>query len=358
MNDFKYLAIVEWAKNQIKEKKLSSGDHFYSENELCEIHHVSRQTVRQALTTLENEKILVRRQGSGTFVKAAGGIHEKLSYNVGVISTYFSDYIFPSIVTGIELILKQRKVGMQLSITHNQVAEESQALKAMLNQDIRGLIVEPSKSALPNPNMKLYEQIKARGIPVVFFNAKYPWSDFPCVAMDDVAAARIVTDHLFELGHKRISGILSLDDLQGHKRYQGFMESFENHGAPNAEQSVLWYATAERKTLFTNSGERVEALLKNSSAVVCYNDNMAIKLLDFCKRLGVRVPEDVSIVGIDDSKLASVCEVPLTTVRHPHQELGECAARRLIEMIDAPDKPVEDTLFMPKLIVRDSTSKV
>lgn len=357
MNDFKYLAIVEWAKAQIRDKKLSSGDHFYSENELCEIHHVSRQTVRQALTTLENQNILVRKQGSGTFVKAAGGIHETLNYNVGVISTYFSDYIFPSIVTGIELVFKQNKIGMQLSITHNQVAEESQALKVVLNQDIRGLIVEPSKSALPNPNMELYERIKARGIPVVFFNAKYPWSDSPCVAMDDVEAARIVTDHLFELGHRRISGILSLDDIQGHKRYQGFMKSFEEHGAVNAEQNVLWYATGERKTLFTQSRERVEALLKNSSAIVCYNDNMAIKLMDFCKKMGLRVPEDISIVGIDDSKLASVCEVPLTTVRHPHQTLGECAAKRLIEMIGTPDAPTQDTLFAPELVIRDSTAK-
>lgn len=357
MNDFKYLVIVDWAKAQIKEKNLSSGDRFYSENELCDIHGVSRQTVRQALKMLENQDVIVRRRGSGTFVKAAGGAHRTQSFNVGVISTYFSDYIFPSIVTGIELVLKQRNVTMQLSITQNQVSEESRALKAMLSQDIRGLIIEPSKSALPNPNIELYEQIKARGIPVVFFNAKYPWSDFPCVAMDDVAAGRMVTDHLFELGHSKIAGIFSLDDIQGHERYKGFMQSFENHGVEDAEQSVLWYATNERKALFSRSKERVEDLLANATAVVCYNDSMAIKLLEFCRSAGINVPEDLSVVGIDDSKLSRVCEVPLTTIRHPHQELGECAAQKLLEMIDDPTAPVCDTLFAPELIIRNSTCK-
>ncbi len=355
MNDFKYLTIVEWAKAQIRDKQLSPGDHFYSENELCEIHSVSRQTVRQAMTTLEGQNIIVRKRGSGTFVKTTGGTQKALSCTVGVISTYFSDYIFPSIVTGIESVLKQRNVVMQLSITRNQVADEAQALKAMLNQDIRGLIMEPSKSALPNPNMDLYEQIKARGIPVVFFNAKYPWGDFPCVAMDDVKAGRVVTDHLFSLGHEKIAGILSLDDIQGHMRYRGFMQSFQNHGIENAEQNVLWYATNERKTLFTRSSERVEELLKSVSAVVCYNDNMAVKLLEFCKQRGIRVPEDISITGIDDSKIARVCEVPLTTVRHPHQELGECAACKLLELIDKPELPVEDMLFTPELVIRSST---
>lgn len=358
MDDFKYLTITEWVKNYIAEEKLSPGDKIYSEKELCDIHNVSRQTVRQALTLLESQNIIWRKRGSGTFVKAAKSSVARNSYNIGVISTYFSDYIFPSIVTGIEKVLRENKVGMQLSITHNQVFEESQALKTMLTQNVKGLIVEPSKSALPNPNMALYQQIRSLNIPLIFFNAKYPWSDFPCVVMDDVAAGKMLTDHLFDLGHKKIAGIFLLDDIQGHKRYQGFMKSYEEHKILTSEQNVLWFSTSEKKTLFTSSRNRVNALLNGCTAVVCYNDSLAIKLMDFCKREGIKVPDDISVVGIDDSKLASVCEVPLTTVSHPHQQLGEEAARKLIDMIENPKTNLNDMVFAPELIVRSSTTSL
>lgn len=355
MDDYKYLTIVEWAKKCISNEKKSSGDRFYSEKELCHIHNVSRQTVRQALMVLESQNVLFRKQGSGTFVKTANN-QRSCVFNVGVISTYFSDYIFPSIVTGIERILKANNIGMQLSITHNLVYEESQALKTMLSQGIKGLIVEPSKSALPNTNIALYEEIKAQNIPLVFFNAKYSWCDFPCVAMDDIEAGRVVTDHLFELGHKKISGIFALDDIQGHKRYQGFMKSSEHHGVCQAEQHVLWYSTNEKPTLFTLSKSRINSMLSNCTAVVCYNDSLAVSLLDYCNKHNIKVPDDISIAGIDDSKLSTVCDVPLTTVRHPHELLGEKTAEKLLEIMQNPSSETKDELFVPELIVRKSTA--
>ncbi|MBE6851170.1 MAG: GntR family transcriptional regulator [Ruminococcus sp.] len=354
MDEYKYLAIVEWAKKYIEEQHLLPDDRFLSENELCSIHNVSRQTVRQALKMLESENVICRVRGSGTFVKGAGGERTGGRLSVGVISTYFSDYIFPSIVTGIESVLKRNHTAMQLSITQNQVFEETQALKNMIAHGVSGLIVEPSKSALPNPNQKLYEEIRAKNIPLVFFNAKYPWADFPCVAMDDTVAGKLVTDYLFKSGHKKISAIFALDDIQGHKRYQGFINSCEERGIVTAEQNVLWYSTSERASLFSLSESRILSLLKESTAVVCYNDKLAVELLNFCKTRGINVPEDVSIVGIDDSKLATICDVHLTTVKHPHQVLGEMAAEKLLTMIRNPKAECEDSICKPELVIRDS----
>jgi GntR family transcriptional regulator of arabinose operon len=247
---------------------------------------------------------------------------------------------------------------MQLSITHNQVYEEAQALKGMIANGVQGLIVEPSKSALPNPNMDLYREIRANGIPLVFFNAKYPWSDYPYVAMDDEAAGKIVTDYLFDCGHKRIFGMFALDDIQGHKRYGGFMKSCIEHNVRTAEKDVLWFATAERNAIFLYAQLKLLEMLHQSTAVVCYNDKLAINLLRFCRQQGIRVPEDISIVGIDDSKYSSICEVPLTTVRHPHQVLGEAAAKMLIEQMNSASLRQEDTIFVPDLVVRDSVRKL
>ena len=358
MEDYKYLAIVKWAKEYIVSKHMRPNDRFLSEKELCEIHGVSRQTVRQALNCLESENIITRLRGSGTFVKDGVVKAPVQDMRIGVISTYFSDYIFPQIVTGIESVLNDSNIGMQLTITHNQVYEEAKALKSLIANGVQGLIVEPSKSALPNPNTELYQEIRNSRIPLVFFNAKYPWSDYPYVAMDDEAAGKIVTDYLFDCGHKRIFGMFALDDIQGHKRYGGFMKSCIEHNVRTAEKDVLWFATAERNAIFLYAQLKLLEMLHQSTAVVCYNDKLAINLLRFCRQQGIRVPEDISIVGIDDSKYSSICEVPLTTVRHPHQILGEAAAKMLIEQMNSASLRQEDTIFVPDLVVRDSVRKL
>ncbi len=354
MEDYKYLAIVDWIKNYIVSEHLQPNDRFLSEKELCAIHSVSRQTVRQALKCLESDGVICRVRGSGTFVKNGISNGSASSKRVGVVSTYFSDYIFPQIVTGIESVLNSSGIAMQLAITHNQVCEEAQALKTMISNGVDGLIVEPSKSALPNPNMDLYQEIRRNNIPLVFFNAKYPWADFPYAAMNDDSAGQIVTDYLFDCGHKQISGIFALDDIQGHKRYGGFMRSCLAHNVRTAEKNVLWFATSERAAIFQHQQKRLIELLVNSTAVVCYNDKLAVDLLRFCREHDISVPDSLSVVGIDDSKYSTICDVPLTTVRHPHQLLGEVAAKMLIDQMTDPDTQQKDVIFVPDLVIRDS----
>ncbi len=359
MDDYKYLSIVNWAKEIIIEKNLIAGDKFFSETELCDIHKVSRQTVRHALAYMERQGILSRKQGSGSFIQSPNAIPaEKNSKLVGIVSTYFSDYIFPSIVTGIERVLTNNNVSMQLMTTSNQVAEEARALEKMLAQNVGGLIVEPSKSALPNPNMALYNEIRARDIPLVFFNAKYSWSGSPLVAMDDYAAGQIATEHLISLGHRKITGIFVFDNMQGHKRYQGFMNSLIKHNILMPEKRVLWFPAAEQSGLFSKSESELSSLLDDSTAVVCYNDSLAVDLLRFCKQQGRNVPGDLSVVGIDDSNLARICEIPLTSVQHPKQQLGETAATILLEQMTNPSYKAKDMLFLPKLIKRTSSAPI
>ena len=358
MEEYKYLTIVEWAKNYIASEHLKPNDRFLTEKELCSIHGVSRQTVRQALMRLESENVISRVRGSGTFVKGGMISAQDNVKNIGVISTYFSDYIFPYIVTGIERVLNENGYAMQLAITHNQVTEETQALQTMMAHGVQGLIVEPSKSALPNPNSELYMQLKKNNVPLVFFNARYPWSNFSCVAMDDEAAGKIVTDYLFDCGHRKISGIFALDDIQGHKRYSGFMKSCLEHESQTAENDVMWFSTSEKKNLFQYREQKMLDILKNYSAIVCYNDNLAIKLLQFCKEHGISVPDDISVVGIDDSKMSSICDVPLTTVRHPHSVLGECAAETLLKLVRTHTTQPMDTFFPPELIIRQSVKRI
>jgi GntR family transcriptional regulator of arabinose operon len=144
--------------------------------------------------------------------------------------------------------------------------------------------------------------------------------------------------------------------MQGHKRYSGFMQSCLAHGIRESERNVIWFATSERNDIFSYTQDKLLGLLKDKSAVVCYNDKIAVKLLKLCRDNGIRVPEDISVVGIDDSRYASICEVPLTTVHHPQKKLGEAAARLLLDMIEGREMSPGDMLFTPELVVRESVA--
>jgi GntR family transcriptional regulator of arabinose operon len=337
---------------------MTAGDRFFSEMEVARIHGVNRQTVRQAISHMVHEGILTRRQGSGTFVRNPGENAPARKQTIGVISTYFNDYIFPSILTGIERVLTKNNISMNLMITSNTMSEEAHALTTFLSQDISGLIVEPSQSALPNPNTALYGEIEARDIPLVFFNAKYAFSSQPLIAMDDVAAARIATDHLISLGHEKIVGVFVYNNIQGHKRYQGFMNSMDRHKIPLPERRVLWYSTQEQQDLFSDSSERLLSSLEGNTAVVCFNDELAVALLSFVRERGIDVPGKLSVCGIDDATIARICAPPLTTVRHPKQQLGETAAKMLLAKMAGPSCKQEDKLFVPKLVKRESTTGI
>lgn len=348
----KYMTLVNWIKQQVIEGGLDYGDKFYSENELVSMFALSRQTVRQAVGILEQEHVVERRRGSGTYVIYGGTRRRDKTMNIGVISTYLDDYIFTSIISGIENELTASGYSMQLAFTHNRVENETRALRNMLDKCVDGIIVEPTKSGLPNPNSELYRSISEQGIPLLFFNAYYPSLPYPHVTLDDRKAGELATRHLLEAGHRRIAGIFQADDLQGHLRYAGYVDALQQYSVDVRSQNILWYTTEDIKYIGEDF-HRVRRILKDCTALVSYNDQIAYTVCRELHKAGVNLPSELSIVSVDNSDLAEHCEVPLTSVAHPMKKLGTTAARNMIKLI--ADQGFDATVdFEPKLVERSS----
>ena len=348
----KYVMLTKWIKDQIISGNSSYGEKFYSENELSQMFSISRQTVRQAVGQLNAQGYLERRQGSGTYVIYEPRTMREKTMNIAVISTYLDDYIFANIIKGIERMLTRNRYSMQLTFTHNRVEKEARALESMLEKDIDGLIIEPTKSGLPNPNKKLYNEIKRKNIPVVFFNARYPDMDYPCISMDDRMAGYLVTKYLADAGHRKIAAMFQSDDMQGHLRYSGYLEALSSSGLDIKSDRILWYTTEHKKYLFNNP-EAILNRIKGATGIVCYNDQLASNMIKFLKENGIKVSEDLSVISIDNADIASMCDVPLTTAAHPMQMLGETAANNLLKLIDDPYFDASCS-FCPKIIERES----
>ena len=196
----KYTDLMNWIREQILSGEFTIGMRLPSENELGKKFSISRQTVRQATSVLESEGLLERRRGSGTYVSAtSNSVKKSSSRNIGVVLTYLDDYIFPSIVKGIERVLTKNGYFMQLAFTYNRVEKEAYILDSMIKNNIDGLIIEPSKSGIPYINTDFYQKIKALGIPCIFVHADTnPLMGIPSIRMDDYKLGEAAAEYLIK----------------------------------------------------------------------------------------------------------------------------------------------------------------
>lgn len=355
----KYEQLKEQILQWIHSGRYKPNDQLPTEHEIAELSGMSRQTVRQSLGALVQEGWLYRKQGSGTYV--SGGPERKAAEApaIGVMTTYISEYIFPQIVRGTESVLREKGYHMLVSSTDNDKTKERENLEMLKSSPVKGLIIEPTKSAMGNPNLDCYLALDQLKIPYLMINERYHELDCPCVKVNDEQGGYLAAKHLIDLGHRVIAGFFKTDDLQGVQRLRGFLRAHHEGKIPVRPEAVVSYSTEEKRT---KPYERALAILRDEpqrpTAFVVYNDELAVHLLEAVRQAGLRVPDDLSVVSFDDSFLASATETKLTTVAHPKHELGVRAAELLLDMIEGrSDVKPKDVVFQPKLIVRDSTKK-
>ncbi len=352
----KYQLVASTLRREIADGIFAEGSLLTTEEELKRRFQVSRQTVRQAIALLEDDGLVVRRRGSGTYVKHGPRRHGE-TLTVGVVTTYITDYIFPSIVRGIEHVLSANGCMMNLSATYNRADHERMLLQRALEHGVDGLIIEGTKTALPNPNMALYRALKEKNIPFVFINGGYPQlSDCVQVVMDDHAGGELAARTLLDRGFTRIGGIFKRDDRQGHERFRGVCDGLAQSGKSLPDDQVCWFGTESRGTLFQEEDtcRLMEEIAggKGPEAIVCYNDEVALGLCAALRERGCKVPRDVSIISFDNSAFAGLAHPALTTLNHPKDDFGALAAQKLLHMI-AGER--EESAVLPwSLVERES----
>ncbi len=348
-------ALTQWMETG----KLSPGDQLPTESDLAEQFGVSRQTVRQAVGELVQKGVLERIQGSGTYYKGSGNgdFVGKNTRIVGVVTTYISDYIFPHIIRGIEGRLSEHNYSPLLYSTQNNLVRERRALEDILDRGVDALIVEATKSATPNTNIDLYRVLAERGIPVVMMHAKYPELEVPLIEVDDVEGGRLATRHLSGLGHSRIGAVMKLDDCQGVRRFEGFMDVMGQMRLEFKSDFLAFYSTEAVGIVANSYARRLGGMdpQDRPTAVFCYNDAIATELIRYLRDEGIKVPDEIAVVGFDDAPVASLSHPQLTTVAHPKVRMGTRAADVVLQCLDGrPPEPLVYT-YPATLVEREST---
>ena len=332
-------------------------DKFPSEPSLQKKFGYSRQTVRTALQQLEEEGLITRVRGSGTYVSYEGQMIDDDRPRVGLLLSYYSEYLFPEVYDGIEASLSEKGYRIDVAVTKNRLNDEAVYLESMLKNNVSGLIIEGSRSAFPNPNLRLFEEIKKRNIPTIFIHNHYENMSFDSVEMSDTRSAYELTKTLIEHGHRKIGGILKYDDMQGIARYKGLIQCMSDYGIKYDDDCIRWYSTREMEDKFGKKGlTHIYRHTRECTAMMIYNDEVARVYLEFLDERGVHVPEDLSVVSFDDAELMDNTDVKVLSAIHPKNKLGYITGNHLLRMMDDEDWQTKNYAYRFPVRINDGNS--
>ncbi len=351
----KYRVLAEQLREELGQKSGQKGHKLPTELELSQRYRLSRQTVRHALQVLEEEGLIQRRQGSGSFT--TGLVTTAVPRQIAVVTTFLDDYIFPTILHDASSVFSQRGYSVTIFATENQLDIERRILRQLLDEPVGGLLVEGTKTALPSPNVELYQRLRRSGTPVVFLHgACSELSGMPCVADDNYGGGYQLARYLAGRGHRELAGIFKSDDVQGPQRYHGVIAAMLEAGLSVQDSRFAWFDTEDRRRLLEEKdGTFLETFLRErlggATAVVCHNDEIAFHLIQALLAADHRVPDDVAVVSFDNSFYSQMGPVPITSLNH-RVRMGRVAAEQLIGVLDG--EPARTRFLDWELVVRSS----
>jgi DNA-binding LacI/PurR family transcriptional regulator len=279
---------------------------------------------------------------------------------IGLIVPELENPIFPRMAQAVEVALVRHGYTPVLCTQSLGGVHEDDYVVTLMDRGVSGIIFVSGIHAIDGTDAHRYQQYVEGGLPIVLVNGCIPKIGATCISADDQESAHLAVSHLSQLGHRRI-GLAT-----GQRRYQPVVRRIEGF-----RDAMRTYVDADLRdddldelvecTVFTMEGGATAAhtlLDRGVTAIVCGSDLMAIGAITTARRRGLRVPEDVSVVGSDDSVLIQYTDPPLTTVRQPVGAIGRAAAASLVDQISGMPPMTSEMLFRPELVVRGTTASL
>ncbi|MFD6184458.1 LacI family DNA-binding transcriptional regulator [Streptomyces goshikiensis] len=270
---------------------------------------------------------------------------------VGLLIPELTNPIFPAFAQVIEQALAGHGYTPVLCTQTPGGATEDELVEQLVERGVTGIMFLSGLHADSAADPSRYQRLSSRGIPFVLINGFNEQVNAPFISPDDRAAADMAVRHLADLGHRRIGlAIGPTRYVPSARKEQGFVAA-----VPGAEAEGLI-----QRTLFTVEGGHAAggALLdRGCTGIVCGSDPMALGVIRAARERGLRVPEDVSVVGFDDSPLIAFTDPPLTTVRQPVRAMATAAVGALLESVAGTPVQRTEYVFQPELVVRGSTAQ-
>jgi LacI family transcriptional regulator len=306
------------------------------------VSNAAATRVRDAIETLGYVPNLAARQLRG----GRSGTVGMAVFNTAI--PFFNQVIF-----GAETVAERAGLSVMVGNSYESAARQDRHLSIFEQYRMDGVLVTPVTRDLTQPR-----RLRSRGMPVVLVDARDDAGEFDSVWLDDVDGGRLATQHLIDVGCSRICFVGGpLGVRQNADRLAGCREVIA--AAADVALTVIEGDGAGMR-VGRDAGDRLAALPANErpDGVFAASDVEAIGLMQSLLRARIRIPEEVAIIGYDDSDFADNTAVPLSSIRQPSRSMGENAAELLIARLADPDTPVRQIGYRPELVTRETTARV
>lgn len=271
---------------------------------------------------------------------------------IGLIIPDIQNPFFADLARGVEDAAREKGFAVFLGNSDEDPVKESHYLDVLRAEAVDGVILPPAAGS-DDPLRALV----GGGVPVVCVDRRRDGAAVDTVVMDNRRGARDATAHLIELGHRRIGFIEGLPGLStSRERLHGYREALETAGL--SPDPAMVGSGGSREVGGRTAAERLLELEPRPTALIVGNGVMTLGALEAIRVRGLRVPDDVALIGYDDAPWARVVEPPLTVVRQTASELGRRAMELLIRRLDDPDREPECVMLQPELVVRGSCGSI
>jgi DNA-binding LacI/PurR family transcriptional regulator len=273
------------------------------------------------------------------------------SRTIGVIIPDIVHFFFSTIISGIEDIAYERGYNVMMCQSNEKWEHEVKNVQALVSARVDGILISVAKETT---NFDHFRAVADKGLPLVFFDRIVEELDSDRVIVDDEVGAYNAVNHLLRMGKKRImhlSGPLNLPIAR--LRIDGFKRALKEYRITPLPNDIIKCDTSEEAT------ELLPKIFRGNprpDAIFAVNDLTAVQALIIAKQMGLKVPEDVAIVGFTNSQIATLTEPGLTSVDQRGYEIGLEAAKLLLARIEDPERKPQTKIISTELVVRGSSS--
>ena len=352
----KFQYLYDDLRTKIENHIFMPEDKLPSETQLIEQYGISRYMVRQVLEKLEEEKLIDRYQGKGCFVRSSSYTLSAppSSKQILLVASRAENFYFLKSINGIEQALQSTDYSLTIKLSNYSPEVEADLLKEAFHSNYAGILLFPSDSSYIYTNQFLYRYIEANRIPCITLGNVIPFVNIPSVVTDDYKGGKLAAEHLIARGHTSFVCLMNREEYSGCMRYAGFIDGINCAGLSPSSCTVFWFTHQNKDSIFLDpENQKLLELARNTSSFFCFNDASAVNLYRLLTASGFRIPDNISIIGYDDSYLCETLPVQLTSLHQDPHLTGYTAAKNLLQLIKDPNYNYNRT-FDPYLVVRDS----
>jgi len=267
-----------------------------------------------------------------------------------LLSAFFSE-----IAISMSTELRKRGYSMLISWTEEDPEIQSREIEHLLSLGIDAMIIATS-----GDDTSCFDRLKERNVPYVLLDRDVPSLKAPYIGGDDVLFGKMATQHLIAEGCKRIGHISGPPMSPGFDRLEGYKRALKAAGMPVKPQYIVSPSELGPRTFHHGfeSAQRLLAVKPRVDGIFCFNDPIAVGATEAVLAAGLRIPEDIAIMGCGNLPLGATLRIPLSTIDQNTKELGENAARIVLSTLSKKSKtPPRRTVVSPKLLVRASSRR-